>query len=154
MRRVAIAALLALLACGCGRATPSTLAVGGFDEKEMDAAIAHARKTVDQFIAELQKPTGEEHAVKAPVTDSAGTEHFWLTDVTLANGEFTGRIGNDPGIVSNVKIGQQWKLKTTEISDWMYMKNGKIVGNFTMRPLLKNMPEDEAAKLRSMLAEP
>lgn len=34
------------------------------------------------------------------------------------------------------------------------MRDGKMHGNYTMRPLLKTMPADEAAQLRSLLAEP
>jgi uncharacterized protein YegJ (DUF2314 family) len=36
----------------------------------------------------------------------------------------------------------------------MFMRDGKMHGNYTMRPLLKAMPEEEAAKLRSLLASP
>jgi uncharacterized protein YegJ (DUF2314 family) len=56
--------------------------------------------------------------------------------------------------VRNVKMGQKWTIKKAEISDWMFMRGGKMYGNYTMRPLLKAMPEDQAAKYRAMLAEP
>lgn len=82
------------------------------------------------------------------------TEHFWLTDVSFENGEFKGTINNDPGMVGNVKIGQSWTVRKDGISDWMFMRGGKMYGNYTMRPLLKTMPEAEAAKYRSMLADP
>lgn len=36
----------------------------------------------------------------------------------------------------------------------MFMRDGKMYGNYTLRPLLETMPEDEAAALRSILAEP
>lgn len=94
------------------------------------------------------------HAVKVPIVDGEETEHFWLIDVTFANGSFKGTINNDPGLVKNVKIGQPWTVKKTEISDWMYMRDGKMHGNYTMRPLLKNLPKEEADQYRAMLAEP
>jgi len=34
--------------------------------------------------------------------------------------------------VGNVKIGQKWTIKQSEISDWMFMRDGKIYGNYTM----------------------
>ncbi len=145
--------VLALACCSCS-SKPSTLVEGGYDEKEMDAAIARARSEVDSFIAEMAKQNGEDFAVKAPIEDKGQTEHFWLTDVVYSNGEFKGQIGNDPGIVGNVKIGQPWTIKKEQISDWMFMRNGKMHGNYTMRPLLKTLPEKEAEKLRSMLANP
>ena len=152
--RSAIALLLLLAVSGCDKSTPDTLVESGYDEQEMNAAIARARSEVDSFISELSKPTGTNHAVKAPIEDAGETEHFWLTDVSFQNGEFKGTINNDPGIVGNVKLGQTWTIKKTEISDWMFMRDGKMHGNYTMRPLLKTMPEDEAAKYRSILADP
>ncbi len=91
---------------------------------------------------------------KAPIEDGGDTEYFWLTGVSFQNGEFKGTINNDPGIVSNVKIGQEWTIAKTEISDWMFMRHGKMYGNYTMRPLLKTMPEEEAEQYRSILANP
>ena len=146
-----VATLLVLLGCND---LPETLVASGYDEKEMDAAIARAQDEVDAFIAELGSPTGSDHAVKAPVEDNGKTEHFWLVEVEYNDGAFTGQIGNDPGIVKNVEIGQAWTLKKDEISDWMYMRDGKMHGNYTMRPLLKTLPKEEAEELRSILAEP
>jgi uncharacterized protein YegJ (DUF2314 family) len=120
----------------------------------MEAATARARKEVDTFISELSKPTGENHAVKVPITDSGGTEHFWLIDVSFQNGQFEGLVNNEPGIVKNVRMGEKRKVNKAEISDWMFMRGGKLYGNYTMRPLLKTMPKEEAEKYQSMIAEP
>lgn len=151
-RALIIVALAAL--CGCQRSRPETLVDSGYDQKEMDDAIARARSEVDSYLAELASPTGEDHAVKAPITDGDKTEHFWLGDIKFENGEFKGTINNEPGVVSNVKIGQPWTVKKGDISDWMFMRDGKMHGNYTMRPLLKTLPAADAAEYRSMLAEP
>lgn len=119
----------------------------------MDAAIARARAEVDRFITEFQAKNGENFAVKEPISDNGKVEHFWLINVTYKDGVFEGVIDNEPGIVSNVKIGDKRSLKKEEISDWMFLRNGKIHGNYTMRPLLKTMPESEAKKFREMLAD-
>jgi uncharacterized protein YegJ (DUF2314 family) len=145
--------ILILACCSCTK-TPDTLVKDGYDEQEMDAAIARARSEVDVFITELAKRNGSNFAVKAPIQDKEETEHFWLTDIIYRNGKFEGVIGNDPGMVKNVKFGQKWTIKKSEISDWMFMRDGKMHGNYTIRPLLKTMPEEEAAKFRSMLANP
>lgn len=157
-----LALLLCIGLCGCEQpgavgtddSKPDTLVESGYDQQEMDAAIARAQSEVDNFIAELNNPTGDSHAVKAPIEDNGETEHFWLSEVTFQNGEFVGYINNDPGIVKNVQIGQQWTIKKNDISDWMYMRDGKIHGNYTMRPLLKTLPPDQAEEFRAMLAEP
>ena len=127
--------LLLFVCCSCNR-TPDTLVAGGYDEKEMEAAITKAKGSVDRFIAELSNKNGTDFSVKAPIEDQGETEHFWLTDVTYDNGQFEGIIGNEPGLVTNVKMGQKWTIAKADISDWMFMRDGKIYGNYTMRPLL------------------
>jgi uncharacterized protein YegJ (DUF2314 family) len=147
MKHLLLLVLVCLCCCGCGGADdkPDTLIQSGFDEKEMEAAIARAQKEVDTFIAELSKPTGENHAVKVPITDNGQTEHFWLIDVSYRNGQFEGVINNEPGMVKNVRLGEKRKVSKAEISDWMFMRGGKLYGNYTMRPLLKTMPECHSA---------
>ena len=148
-----VVVFLILMCCSCSK-KPETLVEGGYDEQEMDAAIARARKEVDSFIAELSKRNGTDFAVKVPIADKEEVEHFWLTDIVYRDGKFEGEIGNEPGVVTNVKMGQKWSVKKSEISDWMFMRDGKMHGNYTVRPLLKTMPEEKAASIRSMLANP
>lgn len=153
-RRLFLVVVATMVCCSCSRSKPETLVEGGYDQQEMDAAIARARSEVDSFINQLSQKNGTDFAVKAPIEDQEKTEHFWLTDVVYRDGIFEGLIGNDPGVVTNVKIGQKWSIKKGEISDWMFMRGGKMHGNYTMRPLLKTMPPEEAAKLKAILAEP
>ena len=144
---------LILMCCSCSK-KPETLVEGGYDEQEMDAAIARAQKEVDSFIAELSKRNGTDFAVKVPIEDKEEVEHFWLTDIVYRNGKFEGQIGNEPGVVTNVKMGQKMSVKKSEISDWMFMREGKMYGNYTVRPLLKTMPKEKAEAIKSMLANP
>ena len=144
---------LIFMFCTC-RPGPGTLVRGGYDEREMEASIARARAEVDVFIAALEKGQGSDFSVKAPIKDGEETEHFWLTEVVYREGVFEGLIGNEPGIVRNVKFGQKWRLKKAEISDWMFFRDEKLHGNYTMRPLLKTMKKDEAEMWRSRFAAP
>jgi uncharacterized protein YegJ (DUF2314 family) len=122
-----------------------------YDEKEMERAIATARERMDEFLEVLKAKDADSFSVKAPITDENGTEHFWITDVTYAEGTFSGLIGNDPGIVKNVKMGQPWKVAEAEISDWMFMRGEMIHGGFTIDPLLESYPKEQADQLRSKL---
>jgi len=148
-----VVVFLILMCCSCSK-KPETLVEGGYDEQEMDAAIARARKEVDSFIAELSKRNGSDFAVKVPIEDKEEVEHFWLTDIVYRDEKFHGVIGNEPGVVTNVKMGQKWSVKKSEISDWMFIRDGKMHGNYTVRPLLKTMPEEKAEAIKSMLANP
>jgi uncharacterized protein YegJ (DUF2314 family) len=152
MMRLALM-FMVVLCTSCG-GKPETLVDGGYDEEEMSRAIARARSEVDTFIAVLENRSGSDFAVKVPIEDKGKTEHFWLTDVSHRDGKFTGQIGNDPGLVTNVKFGQTITVTKGEISDWLYMREGKMYGNYTLRPLLATMPPEEAARFKAMLADP
>lgn len=138
-----------LILSGCAK-QPETL-TEDYDQKEMDTAISTAKRRVDEFISVLSKRGADSFSVKAPIKDAHGTEHFWITGVTYTNGVFTGEIGNDPGIVKNVKLGQTWTVKKEEISDWMYVIGDRIHGGFTIDPLLASFPKDKADELRKKL---
>jgi uncharacterized protein YegJ (DUF2314 family) len=71
--------------------------------------------------------------------------------VVYRDGEFDGVIGNDPGLVTKVRLGQKWKVKK---SDWMFVRAGKIHGNYTLRPLPKTMKPPEVELWRSQFAKP
>jgi uncharacterized protein YegJ (DUF2314 family) len=163
MRARAIAAVLALL-CVCA-ASPL---VGGTahahddvvsvpnDDAEMATAIAKARKSIDTFWAALSAPKPDEDgfALKVRIEANGQSEHFWLIDVERKGTGYAGTINNEPEMVDTVTNGQRYEFTDEQISDWMFMRNGKMVGNETMRPLLKHMPEQEAATYRNMLESP
>ena len=149
------AKILVVFAClclvaGCGK-KPETLVTGGYDEKAMDAAILRAKSETDAFLKVLAARNADSFSVKAPISEGAETEHFWLTDITYKDGQFTGKIANEPGIVNNVKFGQEWKIKKEKISDWMYVRGDKIYGGYTIDPLLATMPRQQADEMRRQL---
>jgi uncharacterized protein YegJ (DUF2314 family) len=122
-----------------------------YDESAMVAAIGTARSRVDEFLKVLEENGADSFSVKAPIEDGDETEHFWIVDVTYADGIFSGEIGNEPGVVKNVEIGQTWEIAKDEISDWMYTKGDMIHGGFTIDPLLESFPKEKADALRSKL---
>ena len=128
-----------------------TLVTGGYDKQAMSDAIKHARKETDKFIEVMNKKDADTFAVKAPITDHGRTEHFWLTDVTYSNGMFIGVISNDPGIVTNVEYGQEWKIKKEDISDWMYTRGDKIYGGYNIDPFFVTYPKKKTDELRAKL---
>jgi len=126
------------------------------DYSAMNAAIARARETLPHFWKVFAKPErGEsDFALKVKITDSHGTEHFWATDLKKVNGKTEGTINNDPNTVKTVKLGSRIEIPDADISDWMYLREGKMVGNFTIKPLFKQMPAAEVKKYQSIMADP
>lgn len=126
------------------------------DEPQMAAAIKKGRETLPQFWRVFEKrENGETNfALKVKITDGDTHEHFWLTNLQRKQGKIFGTVDNDPQIVSNVRMGERLPIPEENISDWLYLRDGKMHGNFTIRPLFKSMPPEEVQQLKQMLAEP
>ena len=93
-------------------------------------------------------------ALKVKITDPNGTEHMWVSDLERKDGKMTGTINNDAVTVKSVKIGDRITVPDADISDWLYMHDGKMYGNGTLRPLFKKMPPEEVQKIKKMIAQP
>jgi uncharacterized protein YegJ (DUF2314 family) len=146
-----------LLCAGCSNSEPVDKIISvEDDDAEMNTAISNARRTLPEFWKEFENLSAGEtdFALKLPITDANGTEHFWLTSIEKRDGQIFGTINNDPNTVKSVHNGQRIEILEAQVSDWMYMRNGKIVGNYTLRPLMKRMSPEELEQVKSLLAEP
>jgi len=81
--------------------------------------------------------------------------HIWMADVKkTADGRYSGRFANAPRDLPGKKAGEVALFTEADISDWMFMRNGKIVGGETIRPLLKSLPKADADALRAAAGIP
>lgn len=128
----------------------------GADDPEMAAAIAKARDTLPQYWQLFEHPEhGEtDFSLKVAISDKHGTEHFWVVDPERKNGMIFGTIDNDPDLVRSIKLGDRIQVDERDISDWGYVRDGKMYGKYTLRVLMKHMPAKEADIYRKMLADP
>src|ERR1700722_15023760 len=103
-------------------------------DAEMNAAMAGARDSLPTFWAscEAPKPTEMGHALKVRFVVGAEIEHIWVIDVKkLSDGNYSGRLANELSDLPGMNIGDQVEFKQIDISDWMFMRNEKIVGGET-----------------------
>jgi uncharacterized protein YegJ (DUF2314 family) len=153
-----IAVLLVSLLSSCSDKTSIDKTTGvSADDAEMNAAIAEARRTLPQFWKVFDKPEhGEKNfCLKVAIKDKGETEHIWMADITRTNDGIFGTVGNDPEFVHNVQFKQRASISQDQISDWLYLRaDGKMVGNYTLRVLLKKMPSSEADQYKPTLADP
>jgi uncharacterized protein YegJ (DUF2314 family) len=70
------------------------------------------------------------------------------------DGSYSGRFANEPRDLPGKHAGDQVKFAQGDISDWMFMRSGKIVGGETIKPLLKSMPKADADALRARMEQP
>ena len=157
----AVAAVLAVLGSPTGvvRAQDRSPIVDlSSGDPEMNAAIAKARSTLPTFWASYDAPksseTGHSLKVRFPKPRS-GNEHIWMAEVKrTADGRYSGRFANAPRDLPGKKAGEVALFKEADISDWMFLRNGKIVGGETIRPTLKLLPKADADALRARLESP
>ena len=130
-------------------------------DQAMIAAHNKARATLGEFWASLERnaPNERKHALKVrfPLAGPGGAtaEHIWVNSVTrTAPGIYAGQLDNIPKYASSFKAGQSVEFTDDMISDWMFMRSGKIVGNESMRPMLARMPLEKAERYRAMLETP
>ena len=124
----------------------------------MAAAQAKARAMLPTFWKSFALPgPGEERfAVKVAFpTNGNNSEAIWVNTLeSLGNARFRGRLANQPRDMQGKNQVDTVEFGEAQILDWSFMRNGKIVGNETMRPLLDRLPKAEADKYRAMLEAP
>ena len=123
------------------------------DDKEMNAAMEKARKSVDELIKVFKnrKKGQRQFGVKVAIRDGKKVEHFWVQISKFDGKQFVGEIANDPMVVKTVKEGDEIKVAKDKISDWMYVDKDKLVGGYTVRVLRKRLSPEERKALDDSL---
>ena len=133
----------------------SDVEIGSVHTEDVDVSkgTEKARKTVDEFIAVLNDRSQGAYSlgVKIALIDGDIVEHMWLTNLKYDKGEFTGILGNQPKKVKNVKLGRMMVVKRDEIIDWAYMKDKKMMGNYTLITLFPHMNPIEVKRVKEQL---
>jgi uncharacterized protein YegJ (DUF2314 family) len=127
-------------------------------DADMNAAIARARDTLPTFWASYDAPKPSEIGHGLKVRFAVGPdrfEHIWMSDVEkLPDGNFSGRFANQPSDLPGTNEGDQVEFKQADITDWLFIRNEKVVGGETIKLLLKSMPDEEADAMRAQMEQP
>lgn len=157
MKRLTILlAALSLAACGGSgihNERENTVKVAA-EDPAMKAAYDQAKRTFSTYLARAAAPAPgtDKYMVKVRIQDKYGVEHMWVKDVRRSSGGFVGVIDNEPITIHSVKLGDSYPFTPENVSDWMYMKDGKIHGGYTIRALLPKLPPAKAKAVGEMLA--
>ncbi|MDR0495193.1 MAG: DUF2314 domain-containing protein [Treponema sp.] len=120
------------------------------DQNEKMLQIAEdARDTLSGFFRHLNRVNAEEghFCVKYPFAadDDNGTnrEQIWLTGIHFKNGIYYGFLANSPRHLAGMKKGDKVIFDMDNITDWLYVRNGKIIGGDSMKYLLEQVPQNQ-----------
>lgn len=120
----------------------------------VNAAIAKAKSTLNVFFARNAKPepgdSGFMVKIRYVVDNNGGGEHIWADNVVRNGDTVSATIANEPRQIPNLKRGQRVTVPVSQLTDWMYTRDGKYRGAYTVRALVPFMtPADgEAMKRR------
>jgi uncharacterized protein YegJ (DUF2314 family) len=118
------------------------------DDPQMARAVEKAQRTLGFFMAALRaKKDGDTVLeIKKAFVDGDKVEHLWIKRVTYDGKNFHGQIDNQPAEIGNVHTGRRVTVAPREVDDWMFLKDGKLIGGYTTRVLYARLsPEDKAS---------
>jgi uncharacterized protein YegJ (DUF2314 family) len=115
------------------------------DNRAMAQAVQKARKTQDKFISALRSPMANQirFAVKKPFIEGDKVEHIWVNELRFDGQLLHGKVDNEPVDLKGVRLGDAVSVKPEEISDWMYVQDGRLVGGYTVRCVSRDLPRQQ-----------
>jgi uncharacterized protein YegJ (DUF2314 family) len=162
------ASLYALCCCllSCGKGTPQTAESPTLHISREDEALnqigREARESFPDFILKMRNPEPDEGGfrVKYPFETEGGSafshEHVWLENIFFEDGLYYGTLANRPYYLGSLQAGDVVVFEGGAISDWMYVKAGRIAGGRSIKYLIEQIPEpdrdDESRALYRMFA--
>jgi len=124
------------------------------DNDRMNWAMEKAKLTLHYFEACLAHPKKDQHyfSIKARIEDDGKIEHIWLMEPSFdTDGNIFGVVGNEPIDVTNVRINEKIGITANEVSDWMIIENGRLIGGYTIRAIRDGISGAELANFDKSL---
>jgi uncharacterized protein YegJ (DUF2314 family) len=115
-------------------------------DPDMEAAFRKAQATLKEFLVLVRtpRPSITNYAVKIGIPDRDEVEYFWISRFIQKDGLLIGRIDNTPRSVRNVREGESIIFKESDVVDWLYREDGKMIGNYTACVLIRKEPKEQA----------
>jgi uncharacterized protein YegJ (DUF2314 family) len=130
-------------------------------DKKIAQIAEDAQNTLPGFFRQLTRADAkEEHfCIKYPFKADEGSginmEQVWLTGIHFKNGIYYGFLASTPRHLGGMKKGDKVMFDTDTITDWMYVRGGRIIGGDSIKYLLEKTPEyqrnDKERELLRML---
>jgi len=151
---ILLGVLMVLLTAGCGDGSSRSkkddhVTAVKSEDAELNAAISKAQSTLTNFIATLISPKANQKyfLVKGKFTSGDNVEHIWVADVAYDGKVFRGVIANEPEKIRGLSFKEPVEVQPTQVSDWMFIQDGKLVGGYTSRVLRDRMTAQERREL-------
>jgi uncharacterized protein YegJ (DUF2314 family) len=110
--------------------------------------VPKAQATIGEFIQRLDHPPASQTDIglKVRLTDGHQVEHVWLANVRHAGNRFSGIINNTVEKLADRQIGDSVTVGLHQVSDWLAIDAGRLIGGYSIRLLRDRMSPAERAK--------
>lgn len=117
------------------------------DDQRMLFAIDQAKRSLRQFFDAFVKPKENQKSFLLKVyfeVDGDG-EHIWMADIDASVMPLTGTIANEPKLPGMTFMNRA-SFQPSQITDWMYIEDGYLVGGYTTQVIRAAMEPEERAE--------
>ena len=117
------------------------------DDERMNLAVAEARRTLRTFFNAFVAPRRNQKSflLKVRFDDGEQVEHVWMADINAAVFPLEGTVANEPSL-PGLRYLQRASFHPTQITDWMYLEDGTLVGGYTTQAIRASLSPDERAR--------
>lgn len=109
--------------------------------------LARARAGEKSFCVKYPLPAGYEGgfgtAGGVGAAEGIVMEQVWLTGIYFKDGLYYGLLADAPMHLGGLQKGDRVVFETDDVTDWMYVRNGRIIGGLSVKYLLEKIPEDQ-----------
>lgn len=118
----------------------------GSNDPQMETAIKLARETMRVFLEAFsqRKRNQQSFLVKVRFEEGGESEHIWLADLDFSTLPSRGVVANE-GKIPRLKFMQKVEFDPAQITDWMYVEDGYLIGGFTTKVIRHRMADGEKA---------
>jgi uncharacterized protein YegJ (DUF2314 family) len=126
------------------------------DDRAMNAAVTKAALMYNQFLDAFNSGdtslSGFSVKMKFPYDD--GNEHMWLSGFFYKRDTLYGVLDSEPYYISDVTLGDTLAIDKSRVTDWLYVKDNKMVGGYTIKVLYNKMsPAEKRQMVETMRCE-
>jgi uncharacterized protein YegJ (DUF2314 family) len=114
------------------------------NDPAMSFAIEEAQRTLRDFFRAFSNPnpTQKYFLLKIAVQHGDVAEHIWIANINASVSPLVGIVANETSI-PGIRYMSQISFKPEQITDWMIIENGVMVGGFTNQVAIARMPKEE-----------
>ena len=114
------------------------------EDAQIKFAIEEATNSLQVFFDAYSNPNPNQKGflLKVQFQDGEKTEHIWMADIDASVFPLEGTIANEPEI-GDLKFMQRTTFHPSQITDWMYVEGGYLIGGYTIQAIRSGLSKDE-----------